>query len=46
MVITELVTSPYDDRPDEWKRARQIFNIIADRVETVTPWLAKEMLDN
>jgi hypothetical protein len=23
-----------------------IFNIIADRVETVTPWLAQEVLDN
>ncbi|HSR31673.1 MAG TPA: SDR family oxidoreductase [Anaerolineae bacterium] len=46
MVATELVTSPYDDRPEEWERARRIFNIIADRVETVAPWLARQMLDN
>jgi NAD(P)-dependent dehydrogenase (short-subunit alcohol dehydrogenase family) len=46
MVITDLVTKPYDGRPEEWERAKRIFNIIADRVETVTPWLAKRMLDN
>jgi NAD(P)-dependent dehydrogenase (short-subunit alcohol dehydrogenase family) len=46
MVITELVTSPYEGRPEEWERAKRIFNIIADRVETVTPWLARQMLDN
>jgi NAD(P)-dependent dehydrogenase (short-subunit alcohol dehydrogenase family) len=46
MVATELVTKPYDGRPEEWERARRIFNIIADRVETVAPWLAHQMLDN
>jgi short-subunit dehydrogenase len=46
MVVTELVTSPYDGKPEEWERAKRIFNIIADRVETVTPWLAKQMLEN
>jgi NAD(P)-dependent dehydrogenase (short-subunit alcohol dehydrogenase family) len=46
MVVTGLVTSPYDDKPEEWARAKRIFNIIADRVETVTPWLARQMLDN
>ena len=46
MVVTELVTGPYEGRPEEWEQAKRIFNIIADRVETVTPWLAKQMLDN
>lgn len=46
MVITDLVTKPYEGRPDEWERAKRIFNIIADRVETVTPWLARRVLDN
>jgi NAD(P)-dependent dehydrogenase (short-subunit alcohol dehydrogenase family) len=46
MVVTDLVTGPYDGRPEEWERAKRIFNVIADRVETVTPWLAKQMLDN
>jgi NAD(P)-dependent dehydrogenase (short-subunit alcohol dehydrogenase family) len=46
MVATDLVTKPYEGRPEEWERARRIFNIIADRVETVAPWLARQMLDN
>ncbi len=46
MVVTGLVTSPYDGKPEEWERAKRIFNIIADRVETVTPWMAKQMLNN
>jgi NAD(P)-dependent dehydrogenase (short-subunit alcohol dehydrogenase family) len=46
MVITDLVTKPYDGRPEEWERAKRIFNIIADRVETVAPWLAQKILDN
>lgn len=46
MVVTDLVTSPYDGKPEEWERVKPVFNIISDRVETVTPWLAKKMLDN
>jgi NAD(P)-dependent dehydrogenase (short-subunit alcohol dehydrogenase family) len=46
MVITELVTGPYEGKPEEWERVKPIFNIIAERVETVTPWLAKQILDN
>lgn len=46
MVVTDLVTAPYEGRPEEWERARRIFNIIADRVETVAPWLVDRMLDN
>ena len=46
MVATDLVTKPYEGRPAEWERAKRIFNIIADRVETVAPWLAQQMLDN
>jgi NAD(P)-dependent dehydrogenase (short-subunit alcohol dehydrogenase family) len=46
MVITDLVTRPYDDRPEDWERAKRIFGILADRVETVTPWLARRILEN
>lgn len=46
MVATELITGQYQNRPEEWERARRIFNIIADRVETVTPWLAQKILEN
>ncbi len=46
MVVTDLITRQYDDRPEDWERAKRIFNIIAERVETVTPWLAERILKN
>jgi NAD(P)-dependent dehydrogenase (short-subunit alcohol dehydrogenase family) len=46
MVITHLITERYKDRPEDWERAKKIFNIIAVRVENVTPWLAKRILAN
>jgi len=46
MVVTGLITDRYKDRPEEWERARKIFNIIADTVENVSPWMAKRMLAN
>lgn len=46
MVITDLITERYKDRPEEWERAKKIFNIIADTVENVTPWLADAVLAN
>lgn len=46
MVITDLLTEPYRDRPEEFERVKRIFNIIGERVETVTPWLAERMLAN
>ena len=46
MVITDFITSQYKDRPGDWDRAKRIFNIIADRVETVTPWLVDRILEN
>lgn len=46
MVITDMITSQYVGRPDEWKRVRPIFNIIAERVEVVAPWIAAQVLSN
>jgi NAD(P)-dependent dehydrogenase (short-subunit alcohol dehydrogenase family) len=46
MVATKLITEQYEGHPDEWKRVERIFNILADRVETVTPWLADKILSN
>jgi NAD(P)-dependent dehydrogenase (short-subunit alcohol dehydrogenase family) len=47
MVLTEMLTGQYDEeRPEDWEAARRIFNILADRVEVVTPWLARKVLDN
>lgn len=46
MVVTKLITEQYEGHPEEWERAKKIFNILSDRVETVTPWLAKKILAN
>jgi NAD(P)-dependent dehydrogenase (short-subunit alcohol dehydrogenase family) len=46
MVATKLITGQYEGHPEEWRRAERIFNILADRVETVTPWLADKILVN
>lgn len=46
MVATDMIRDRYKDRPEDWERAKKIFNIIAERVETVTPWLARQMLGN
>lgn len=44
MVLTDMLTGQYEPDSPEWERAKRIFNILADRVETVTPWLARQML--
>ena len=46
MVATKLITEQYEGHPEEWKRAERIFNILSDRVETVTPWLVNKILSN
>ncbi len=46
MVVTDLLTQQRDSDPQGWARTRRIFNILADRVETVAPWLAKRVLEN
>ncbi|GIH92905.1 SDR family oxidoreductase [Planobispora siamensis] len=42
MVVTDLLTHDYG--PEELARVRKVFNILADRVETVTPWLAERAI--
>jgi NAD(P)-dependent dehydrogenase (short-subunit alcohol dehydrogenase family) len=46
MVMTDLVTKQYEERPEDWERDKRIFNILGDHVETVTPWLARKVLAN
>lgn len=43
IVATDLLVGDYDD-PADFEKARKIFNILGDRVETVTPWLAERVL--
>lgn len=46
MVVTDMLVAPYRPDSPEWERARRVFNILADRVETVAPWMARQMLAN
>lgn len=46
IVVTDLLMNDYKDKPEELERAKRIFNILADRVETVTPFLAEGVLAN
>ena len=44
IVPTDLLVEGYDE--EGLNRAKRIFNILGDRVETVTPYLADEILKN
>jgi NAD(P)-dependent dehydrogenase (short-subunit alcohol dehydrogenase family) len=46
MVITDFVLKRYEQRPEDLEKVKPIFNIIADRVEVVAPWLADRILSN
>ncbi|MCX6129886.1 MAG: SDR family NAD(P)-dependent oxidoreductase [Proteobacteria bacterium] len=44
IVITDLLRDPYIGKPKEWEKAKKIFNILGDYVETVTPFIADSIL--
>lgn len=46
MVVTDLLMREFSERPEDWASAKRVFNILAERVETVTPWLARRVLAN
>ncbi len=46
MVLTDLFLRPADRDEKEEKRFLKITNILADNVETVTPWLVNKMINN
>ncbi len=46
MILTDLVVGQYRGRPEAWDQVKSVFNIIADRAETVAPWLADRVLAN
>ncbi|MDX9864789.1 MAG: SDR family oxidoreductase [Anaerolineaceae bacterium] len=45
MVITDLLVGE-EQSGEKWERKKRIYNILADRVETVAPFLAEEVLKN
>ncbi len=46
IVATDLMTGPYEGDPAGLESAKRLFNILGDKVETVTPWLADKVLAN
>ena len=46
IVITDFITDMYRDDPSGLEKSKKIFNILGDKVETVTPWLADKVLSN
>jgi NAD(P)-dependent dehydrogenase (short-subunit alcohol dehydrogenase family) len=46
MVITEMLTREEVRSEEDWDTTKRIFNVLADRVEDVAPWLARQVLDN
>ncbi|MBL7200754.1 MAG: SDR family oxidoreductase [Anaerolineae bacterium] len=44
MVVTDFLTAGQEGGSEEWERTKRVLNILADRVETVTPWLAERVL--
>jgi NAD(P)-dependent dehydrogenase (short-subunit alcohol dehydrogenase family) len=46
MVLTDLLIGAAEARPAELDRVKRVFNILADRAETVAPWLVDRILAN
>jgi NAD(P)-dependent dehydrogenase (short-subunit alcohol dehydrogenase family) len=46
IVVTDLLLKPYARQPAQLAKAQRIFNVLADHVETVTPYLAQRVLEN
>lgn len=44
IVATDLLVGDYAGHPEEFEKVKKIFNILGDRVETVTPWLVEQVL--
>jgi NAD(P)-dependent dehydrogenase (short-subunit alcohol dehydrogenase family) len=44
MVVTDLLIGEYDTSSEEWQKVKRMFNILADTVDTVTPWLVDGVL--
>lgn len=49
IVVTDLLKGEYDDSKEQqelWQKAKKVFNVLADQVETVTPYLVDKILEN
>lgn len=47
VVVTDMLLDGYKGAsPQVWERARRFYNIVADPMEEVAPWLARRILEN
>jgi NAD(P)-dependent dehydrogenase (short-subunit alcohol dehydrogenase family) len=46
MVVTDLITSEYASKPEEFEKFKPILNILSERPDVVTPILAYKMFTN
>jgi len=46
MVLTDLLLQHGKEDPESFEKTKKIFNVLADLPETVTPYLAKKVLEN
>jgi NAD(P)-dependent dehydrogenase (short-subunit alcohol dehydrogenase family) len=46
MVLTDMVTSQYEGKPEDWKKVERILTAISDDVHSVADWLVEKMLAN
>lgn len=44
IVVTDLLVGDYEGKPEAFEKAKKVFNILGDKVETVTPFLAEKVL--
>lgn len=45
IVVTDMLVPPPDKRGEGWEQVKKILNVLADTVETVTPYLVEGMLN-
>lgn len=45
IVVTDLLVPPPEKRGEAWEQSKKILNLLADTVETVTPFLVEGMLN-
>lgn len=46
MVVTDLLLDQRGGDPADWERAKRAFNILAEHVEIIAPWLVERVLAN
>ena len=44
IVVTDLLEDARDADAESWARTKRLYNILGDRVETVAPWIAEQVL--